>query len=579
MAKERYSRRGFLGRAGTGIAAALGWPWFGGPSEARAQSAAGSETENADLVVSNAKVYTVDSNAPRVEAFAVKAGRFMAVGSSETVKGLIGKRTETIDARQMTIVPGFIDCHNHAPGNMLLYEVIVGNPYVVEYTTIASIVEKLRAKARETPPGFWVEGVFYDDTKVKDNRELNVRDLDQVSKDLPVVVVDRGGHTSFYNSKAFELAGVTRNTPNPPGGTFDRDAKGELNGRVTDNARRVFANVGKRPAFTAEQTLERDRDGLAYISKQFVRYGVTSVCHEGGDLYALQQVRERGELLHRVSYEATGKVLEAMIAAGIQTGFGDEWVRLGATSEHVCDGSFSERTMSLSTPYLGSNPPYHGNVTTTQDDLNAWAERVHRAGIQLNCHANGDVAIGMMLTAYERALRLYPRADARPKITHCTLINDDLVRRMKAMDAVPALFTTYAYFNADKFHFYGEALMKRCMAYRTLLDAGIRAAGGSDFPPGPFDPRMGIQGMVTRKGWNGETWGANQRISVNEALLVNTLNGAYNTREEAVKGSITPGKLADFVVLADDPHTVDVEKIKDIEIVRTVVGGKTVYQA
>ena len=150
--------------------------------------------------------------------------------------------------------------------------------------------------------------------------------------------------------------------------------------------------------------------------------------HEGGDLPALQEVRARGELLHRVSYEASGKVLEAMIAGGIKTGFGDEWIRFGATSEHTVDGSFSERTMALSTPYPGVTPPYKGNVTETQDELNAWIERVHRAGIQVNCHANGDVAIDMVLTAVERAQKLFPRADARPKITHCTLINDDLVR-------------------------------------------------------------------------------------------------------------------------------------------------------
>jgi hypothetical protein len=185
----------------------------------------------------------------------------------------------------------------------------------------------------------------------------------------------------------------------------------------------------------------------------------------------------------------------------------------------------------------------------------------------------------MYLTAFERAQKLFPRADARPKITHCTLINDDLVRRMQALDAVPALFTTYAYYNSDKFKFYGEDLMKRCMAFRTLLDAGIHVAAGSDFSPGPFDPRMAIQGMVTRTGWDGKTWGANQKISLDEAIRVNTLNGAYNSHEENIKGSITAGKLADYVVLAEDLHTIDPEKIKDIKIVRTVTGGKTVYQA
>lgn len=571
MTNHRHSRRGFISLTGVGIAGVVSGPWLG--------AAAAAEARDADLVVFNAKVYTVDSRVPKAEAFAVKEGRFTAVGSNAYIKALIGKETQTFDVKQMTVVPGFIDCHNHAPGNMLLYEVVVGNPYVVEFVTISSIVDKLRAKARETPPGAWIEGFFFDDTKVKDNRQLSVHDLDEVSKDHPVMVEHRGGHTAYYNSKAFELADINKNTPNPAGGTFDRDSNGDLNGRVTDRARDVFDRVGKRPTFTAEQTLQRDRDGLAYISKQFVRYGVTSVHHEGGNLEALQQVRARGDLLHRVSYEAGAKVLEAMIASGIMTGFGDEWIRLGATSEHTVDGSFSERTMALSTPYPGVSPPYKGNVTESQDELNAWVERVHRAGIQVNCHANGDVAIDMVLTAVERAQRLFPRADTRPKITHCTLINDDLVRRIKAAGVVPAAFTSYAYYNSDKFHFYGEELMKRCMAFRTFLDAGVPVAAGSDFPPGPFDPRMAIQGMVTRTGWNGQTWGANQRISVEEALRVNTLIGAYNSHEEASKGSITPGKLADFVVLSDDLFTVDKEKIKDIQIVRTVVGGSTVYQA
>ena len=572
MANHRNTRREFLNLTGAGIAALVA----GG---AAPSLAAADDASDADLVVFNAKVYTVDSRAPKAEAFRIKAGRFTAVGSNAEMKSLIGKSTQTYDAKQMTIVPGFIDCHNHAPGNTLLYEVLVGNPYVVEFVTIDSIVEKLRAKAAKMPPGTWVEGYFFDDTKVKDNRLINVHDLDKVSKDHPVAVHHRGGHTAFYNSKALELADINKSTPNPPGGTYDRDADGNLNGRVTDRAMDVFRKVGKRPAFTAEQALERDRDGLAYISKQFVRYGVTSVHHENGNLFALQQVRARGDLLHRVSYEANGKILEAMIASGIQTGFGDEWIRFGATSEHTVDGSFSERTMALSTPYAGVTPPYKGNVTETQADLDAWVERVHRAGIQVNCHANGDVAIDMYMKAVERAQKLFPRVDARPKITHCTLINDDLVRRIKAAGAVPAPFTSYAYYNSDKFKYYGEEMMQHCMAYRSFFDAGIVAGAGSDFDPGPFDPRMAIQGMVTRTGWDGKTWGANQRISIDEALRVNTLNGAYNSHEESIKGSITPGKLADFVVLADDLFTIGQDKIKDIQIVRTVVGGKTVYQA
>jgi predicted amidohydrolase YtcJ len=578
MTKRHHSRRELLGLTGAGLAWFAATPYI---TKGRAVLASGldADAQDADLIVTNAKVYTVDSTTPRAEGFAVKANRFLAVGSTAEVKGLAGKNTQTFDAKGMTIVPGFTDCHNHAPGATLLYEVIVGNPYEVEFVTIRSIVEKLRTKAREAAPGTWVEGYFFDDTKVQDKRELNVHDLDEVSKDHPVVVQHRGGHTSYYNSKALEIAGVTKQTPNPAGGTFDRDSLGDLNGRVTDRARGVFSRVGQRQTLSADERQKRSRDGLAFISKQFVRYGLTSVHHEGGDLAALQEVRARGELLHRVSYEATGNVLESMITSGIATGFGDEWIRFGATSEHTVDGSFSERTMAMSGPYSGMDPNYRGNVTETQDELNKWVERVHRAGIQVNCHANGDVAIDMMLTAVERALKLFPRGDVRPKITHCTLVNDDLIRRMKALNAIPAPFTSYAYYNTDKFHFYGEDLMKRSMAFRSFLDAGIHAAAGSDFSPGPFAPLMGIQGMVTRKGWNGEVWGANQRVSVDEALRINTLNGAYASREEAIKGSITAGKLADFVVLSEDLQTVNPEKIKDIQIVRTVVDGKTVYQA
>jgi predicted amidohydrolase YtcJ len=574
---DGQSRRGFVGTAAGALAAAIGWPWLGNAQTAVPEDAASARA--ADLIVTNAKVYTADPNQPKAEAFAVKAGKFVAIGNNGDISGLKGKNTQMVDGKQMTIVPGFIDCHNHAPGDMLLYDVLVGNPYEVEFVTIASIIDKLRARARNTPPGYWVVGEFFDDTKLKDNRPLNVHDLDKVSSEHPVVVHHRGGHTAFYNSKAFELAGITKNTPNPKGGTIDRDGDGEFNGRVTDMAMDAFEKAGRYPSYTPEQQLQRQRDGLAFISKQFVRYGVTSVCHEGGDLTALQQVRERGELLHRVNYEPYNKVTEAMIAAGIRSGFGDEWIRLGGTAEHMVDGSFSERTMAISVPYSDISPPYTGNVTTTQEELNAWAERIHRAGIRPNCHANGDVAIAMLMTAYERALKLVPHPDARFKITHCTLVNDDLVRRIRAIGAMPAMFNTYPYYNGDKFHFYGEELMKRAMAYRSMLDAGVVATGGSDFPPGPFDPRMAIQAMVTRRGWNGQTWGANQRISVEEAIRVNTINGAYDTREEAIKGSITPGKLADFVVLADDPHTVDPEKIKDIPLVRTVVEGKTAYEA
>ena len=563
---DQTSRRGFMLGSAAGVAgAALASRGF-------AQGLA------PDFVVVNARVWTVDAARPRAEAFAVARSRFLAVGSNEDIRALASGRTPVLDAQGATVVPGFIDCHNHASGERLLYDVLVGNPYEVEFVTIDNIVDKLKARAATTAAGHWVEGFFFDDTKVKDGRMLDVHDLDRVSSTHPVMVEHRGGHTSFYNSVALRMAGLTENTPNTPGGTYDKGQDGRLNGRVTDRARVVFEKVGARASLSPEEKARRERDGMAHISKMFVRYGLTGVCHQGGPLHAIEDIRANGRLLHRVSYEAYDVELEAMIRAGMTTGLGDEWIKLGATAEHTADGSFSERTMALSRPFPGRTDGYKGNVTETQGDLDAWALRVHQAGIQLNCHANGDVAIDHVLTAYERAQAVFPRKDPRFKITHCSLVTPELLARIKALGVTPALFSTYAYYNGDKFHFYGEDLMRHMMPYRDMIDAGVPVCAGSDFDPGPFSPLMALQAMVTRTGWNGETWGGNQKISVDEALKVHTLNGAYDTFEDHLKGSITPGKLADYVMLAEDPHVVDPAKLKDIKILRTVVGGESRYQ-
>ena len=480
----------------------------------------------------------------------------------------------------MTVVPGFIDCHNHAGGEVLLNEVLVGNPFEVEFVTIRSIVEQAESQGAADAAGHVGRRLLLRRHQAEgqpraehpgSGRGLQRPPGDRAPPRRAHVLLQQQGvrdgrrHQGHAQSEGRHLRQGRQRAISTDGSPISPSA--------------AFSKVGTRPTLTAAQIEQRERDGLAHISKQFARYGLTSVHHEGGNLQAMQDVRARGELLHRISYETSGSALEAMIAAGIQSGFGDEWIRFGATSEHTVDGSFSERTMALSMPYPGVSPPYTGNVTETQETLNAWVERVHRAGIQVNCHANGDVAIDMYLTAAERAQKLFPRANARPKITHCTLVNADLVRRIKAIGAVPALFTTYAYYNPDKFVYYGEEMMKQL--HGVSLAARCGRACGRPARISVRDrstPLMGIQGMVTRKGWDGTVWGANQRISVSEAIAVNTYNGAWASGEEAMKGSITAGKLADFVVLANDPHTVEPETIKDIQIVRTVVGGTTSYQ-
>jgi predicted amidohydrolase YtcJ len=573
-------RRGFLKSSLLAAGAACG---FREASVHRAAAAA--RVKSPDVIIRNALVITVDSKTPRATCVALSGDGIFDVGDWSALHRLADAKTQIIDAGGQTIVPGFVDAHNHAVGEVLAYEVVVGNPFDVEFVTIQSILDKLTARAAQTPPGQWVEGFFYDDTKLKDGRALSRTDLDKVSTRHPVMVTHRGGHTCVVNSVALQLAGVTRETPNPFGGTYGRDANGDLDGRVTDLAAESFAVVGRRPSFTAAQKTERARIGAARMSQEFARYGLTSVHHDGighagSDAYdAILAIHAEGKLLHRVRYEPSMAHLEQLISKGIKTGDGDEWVRIGAVCEQLSDGSFSERTLSRRDPYPGSNPPYYGNLMSTQERLDALVVRLVQHRIQPNFHANGDVAIDMVLSAFERAAASHPDAMRRPKITHCTMVTPELVRRMKAVGVAPNLFATYPFYNSDKFGFYGPAMMDRAMAFRWLLDAGVPASAGSDFPPGPIAPMMGLQGLVTRKGWNGEVWGAGQAITPAEALKVWTLNGAYAAFEEDVKGSIAPGKFADLVFLDRDPLTADPQTLKGIKVTRTIVGGRTVYQA
>jgi predicted amidohydrolase YtcJ len=271
---------------------------------------------------------------------------------------------------------------------------------------------------------------------------------------------------------------------------------------------------------------------------------------------------------------AQAEFFESLKAAGVRPGFGSDRLRIGGL-KLFCDGSASERTMRMSTPYVGTND--YGILTMTQDEIYEAVDEAHAKGWRVGIHANGDVTIDMVLKAYERALAKWPDADRRHRIEHCSLINPDLVARIKKHGVIPTPFWTYVYYHGEKWANYGDEKMQSMFAHKTFLDAGIVVPGASDYTPGPFEPLMAIQSLVTRTDYKGRTWGANQKITVDEALKVATTNGAWASKEEKHKGSIEAGKLADFVMLEKDPHDVAAETIKDIRIVRTVTGGRTVY--
>jgi predicted amidohydrolase YtcJ len=470
------------------------------------------------------------------------------------------------------VVPGFVDAHTHpaASGYKHLREVDC------DLRSIDAIVSALRARAARTERGAWVLGFKYDDTKTSDGRGLRRDDLDRVSADHPVLVEHRGGHTAYVNSMALSLAGVSETTPDPPGGRYDRDpGSGRLTGRAAETAVAAFEKL-----IPAALTRDERREGVKLIAALMTRTGVTSVHDAYGtpdDLQAYQDARESGDLRLRV-YCALGQThLEKMSAAGVRTGLGDEWVRVGFLKA-TCDGSISERTARLREPYVG-RPDDRGILIMNEEQLHDRLRPAHEAGWQLGVHANGDFAIDLVLRVYERLQRERPRRDPRFRLEHCTMVDPGLLARIKALEAIPTPFSTYVYYHGEKMREYGPARLERMFALRSFLDAGVRATQASDYPPGPFEPMMALQSEVTRTDMKGTVWGPSQRITVDEAIRVGTLHGAYASFEEGEKGSIEAGKLADLVVLARDPYKEDPSTLVTIPVERTMVGGKWVFES
>ena len=525
-----------------------------------------------ELILHNANIITVDAANPRAQAVAIAGGRFLAVGSNDEIRKFAASRTSQMNLEGKSVVPGFIDAHTHP-----VYAGIRHLRWIdCDLRSIAKIQAAVRERAAKTPPGQWVVGFKYDDTKTSDGRKLTRKDLDDAAPRHPVFVQHRGGHTAYVNSLAYERAGVKEDTPDPAGGHFDRDpTTHKLNGGLRERATEPF---WKHIPFTF--TRDEYRQAVRLISRMMVRTGVTSVHDAEGtpdDLRAYQDARDAGDLGFRVYCLIQYEFLDRMIAAGIRTGLGDERVRVGAI-KLVADGSISERTARLSQPYVG-RPGDFGILVTEEKELYEQARKAHMAGWQVGTHANGDVAIGMTLGIYEKLQRESSRPDPRFRLEHCTVVNPSLIQRIAKLGAIPTPFSTYVYYHGEKMKEYGAERLNWMFAVRSFLDAGVRVTQASDYPPGPFEPMMALQSSVTRTGMHGTVWGPRQRVTVEEAIRVGTLNGAYASYEENLKGSIEPGKLADLVVLGRDPTQVDPMTIIDIPIERTMVGGRWVFEA
>jgi len=523
----------------------------------------------ADILILNANIITIAPGQPQAEAVAIKNGKFVAVGSTSELHSLIGSNTHVMDLKGQTVVPGFIDAHLHLLESGILHVQAVD----CDLRSINTIQAALTERAGQTPSGEWVQGFKFDDTKTAEHRWLTRADLDKVTIDHPVYVVHRGGHSFFVNSKAFELAGIDKYTPDPPGGKFERDTvTGELTGIVQERAAEVFQQL--LPPTTAEDR----RAGLRKICQMFNAAGLTSV-HDAYttnlDLQTYQEGLADGDLTLRVYALMAFAHFGALRDAGVRTGLGNEHLRIGGI-KLIADGAIAGRNAWLTQPYEGSDADY-GIRAISPEELEDQVLQIHRAGFQVCTHANGDAAIEMTLAAYEKALAAYPRPNARPRIEHCTLVNQSILKRMKSLGAIATPFCTYVYYHGEKMKYYGEERLRWMFAQRSFIDHGIISTGSTDYVPGPYEPLLGIQSCVTRTDSDGNLWGANQKISVREALKLYTLHGAYASFEENLKGSIEAGKLADLTVLGADPTVVDPYTIKDIPVNLTMVGGRVVH--
>jgi len=530
------------------------------------------EEEKPELILHNGNFWTVNPAEPRAEAVAIAGGRFFAVGSNRDVLNLAAPGVKKIDLGGKTVLPGFIDAHSHPSyaGIRHLRQVDC------DLRSIREITAALRERAARTPAGEWVLGFKYDDTKTEDGRALTIADLDAAVPDHPVHVEHRGGHTAYANSLGFRKAGIDEKTPDPPGGQISHDpATGKLSGRVAETANDFFDRV-----IPSDYTRDDFREGVKIISRMLARVGITSATEAQGtpdDLRAYQDAHAAGELLFRAYCFINFHFLDSMSAAGVKTGLGDEWVRVGAV-KMICDGSISERTARLSVPYEG-RPNDYGILVMKEEELYEVGRKAHLAGWQIGTHANGDVGVDTTMRVYERLQRESPRTDPRFRLEHCTVINDELVARIARLGAIPTPFSTYVYYHGEKMRNYGAERLNHMFALRSFIDAGIRPTQASDYPPGPFEPMMALQSEVTRTDMKGNVWGPKQKITVEEAIRVGTQNGAYASYEENLKGSITAGKLADLVVLGRDPFKENPSSLVTIPTERTMVGGRWTYES
>ncbi|MCJ7763100.1 amidohydrolase [Candidatus Bathyarchaeota archaeon] len=523
-------------------------------------------TMSADLALIGGKILTMNPSQPYAEAIAIRKDRIVKVGASEEITQLIGKSTKVIRLNGKTVVPGFIDTHIHVAdfGRFLTW---------VDLRDVQSIKEmqsSIKERVRRTPTGKWIIGRGWDQNCFAEKRLPTRYDLDAASLDNPVILYHQSGQMCIVNSRALELAGVTKQTSAPQGGTVDKNEDtDELTGILRDAATNLVWNMVPEPS--EEELVEAA--GLA--CEKIVEAGVTGVhwmVLSSIEVSIIQKLRAQNRLPLRVYMIIPVNLLDNVIGSTSRKDFVDNALKVGG-AVIFADGYLAARTAALFQPYSDC-PDSSGRLLCTQEEMNALTNKILKMGLQLVIHAMGDKAVDAALTAIEQTSKEAPRKDARNRIEHAAVLNEELINRMKKQKVIVSVqpcvvASEFSVWSATE-HL-GPKRDRWLFPIKTLLKEGIRVVSGSDCPMEPLSPLLGIQAAVTREFFPEE------RITVDEALRMYMVDAAYSSGEENIKGSVETGKLADLTILSHNPRKVPPSEIENITVEMTIVGGRVVY--
>jgi predicted amidohydrolase YtcJ len=526
-----------------------------------------------ELIAVNGRIYTVDATARWVEALAVCSGRIVQTGTTREIEPLAGKSTRRIDLAGRTVLPGFNDSHVHLiDGGTQLVEVNLRDA-----RTPQEAAARLAAFVKTQPKGRWILGGFWDHEawpeKVLPTRAL----IDSVTPDNPVFIQRIDGHMGLANSLALKLAGITAQTATPDGGAIVKDAQGEPTGMLKDNAMTLVMHVVPPPKI--EEIIEKARAALRHAAS----VGVTTIqdmTASAAELRAYQALRAEGQLPVRItSHQNHG--IEGLVAAGIATGFGDDWLRIGGI-KLFADGAMGSGTAAFFEPYA-DDPSTSGLLIQSEQALEDRMRQADAAGFQLVVHAIGDRANATVLDIIEKLRREGGLRIGRPRIEHAQVVRDSDKARFKALGVIASIQPSHCIDDmrwAEKR--IGPARVKIAYDFKSFVDAGATVSFGTDWFVEPLDPLLGLYAAVTRQFTDGtpkDGWFPEERLTLDQAVEFYTAGSAYAEFTDDRKGRLKPGYLADFIVLSKPIFDLPPRELLDTKVQITVVGGRVVYEA